>query len=162
MKLLQDYQRRIVPIIQAHGGAIDKFLGDGILASFGAATASSSYAADALRAGEAIIAAANAWAAERRAAGLVPARIGLAIAHGQVLFGAVGDADRLEYTVIGDAVNLAAKLEKHTKEEAVPGLTTAAALQLARDQGYAGREPRLLRGRRVGGVAEPVDLAVLE
>lgn len=162
MKLLQEYQSRIVPIIQAHGGAIDKFLGDGILASFGAASPSRTYAADALRAGTAILAAADAWAAEREAAGLAPARIGLAIAHGQVLFGAVGDADRLEYTVIGDAVNLAAKLEKHTKEERVAGLTTAETVSLARDQGYAGGAPRLLMARHVGGVAEPVDLAVLE
>ena len=162
MKLLQDYQSRIVPIIQAHGGAIDKFLGDGILASFGAATPSPSYAADALRAGEAILAAADAWAAERQQAGLAPARIGLAIAHGQILFGAVGDADRLEYTVIGDAVNLAAKLEKHTKEERVAGLTTADTVALARQQGFTGRIPKPLPGRRVGGVAEPVDLAVLD
>ena len=54
---------------------------------------------------------------ERKAAGLPPLAIGLALSSGRVVFGAVGDGERLEFTVIGDAVNFAAKLEKHNKDE---------------------------------------------
>lgn len=162
MRVLQDYQGRVCPLIVEFGGSIDKFLGDGILASFGAVSASPTAAADALRAADAVNAAAAAWAAERRAAGLPPLEIGLAVSSGRVVFGAVGDGERLEFTVIGDAVNFAAKLEKHNKEERTRAITDAATYVLAERQGYrAGRPHERRPGRRVGGVAELVDIVVL-
>ncbi len=162
MKVLQDYQGRICPLIVGNGGSIDKFLGDGILASFGAVTPSATAAADALRAADAVIEAADRWIEERRAAGLTPLTIGLAAAAGQVLFGAVGDGERLEFTVIGDAVNFTAKLEKQNKEERTRALTDGKTYALAERQGYNApgvRERRL--GRRVGGVSDLVDIVVL-
>ena len=88
--------------------------------------------------------------------------MGVGIAVGPVVFGAVGDATRLEFTVIGDAVNLSAKLEKHTKVEAALALCTAAALDLARAQGYApAGAPEVRAGRRVEGLDEALDLVVL-
>ena len=162
MKVLQDYQRRTCPLIAAAGGSIDKFLGDGILASFGAVTPSPTAAADALRAAEAVIEAATAWAAERRAAGLPPLDIGLAASSGRVVFGAVGDGERLEFTVIGDAVNFAAKLEKHNKVERTRAITDGATYALAERQGYRPAVPPERRpGRQVGGVGESVDIVVL-
>jgi len=162
MRLLQEYQGRVCPAILVAGGSIDKFLGDGILSSFGAARPGDAYAADALRAADAVLAAIAAWNAERDAAGQPPVRVGLAIASGRVVFGAVGDGDRLEYTVIGDAVNLAAKLEKHTKEEGVRALTDRATYDLALAQGYVPSVPCERREHRaVGGVAVPLDLVIL-
>ncbi|MBS0537961.1 MAG: adenylate/guanylate cyclase domain-containing protein [Proteobacteria bacterium] len=162
MKLLQDYQGRVCPLIVANGGNIDKFLGDGILASFGAVTPSSTAAADAMRAADAILAATAVWAAERQAAGLAPLAVGLALTAGRVVFGAVGDGERLEFTVIGDAVNLAAKLEKHNKEEKTQGLTDAATYALAERQGYRAPRPHEHRaGRAVSGVPDLVDIVVL-
>jgi adenylate cyclase len=160
LALLGEYQRLAVPIVRRHGGSIDKFLGDGILASFGAVAPDAAHAANALRAVDDILAAVDAWRAARRAAGQAAPDVGGGLATGPVLFGIIGDAQRLEYTVIGDAVNLAAKLEKHNKAEHTRALTTRAAYDAARAQGYA--EPRPPRpARRVGGVAEPVDLVVL-
>jgi adenylate cyclase len=162
MKLLQDYQSRVCPLIVRHGGSIDKFLGDGILASFGAVAPSPTAAADALRAADAVIEAADRWAAERRQAGQPPLSVGLAVASGRVVFGAVGDSDRLEFTVIGDAVNFAAKLEKHNKEEKTTALVDGPTYAKAEQQGYigpAGRERRT--GRKVGGVTDLVDIVVL-
>lgn len=160
--LLHAYQSRIVPLIRSHGGVVDKFLGDGIMATFGAARPSERYAAEALRAVDAVIADADAWAAERVKAGLAPLRIGAAVAVGRVVFGAVGDDARLEYTVIGDAVNLSAKLEKHTKAEKVRALATVEAYERACSQGYAPAAPREVRkGRAVMGVDAPIDLVVL-
>lgn len=163
MKLLQDYQGRVCPLIVANGGNIDKFLGDGILASFGAVMPSPTAAADAMRAADAILAATAAWAAERQAAGRAPLSVGLALTAGRVVFGAVGDGERLEFTVIGDAVNLAAKLEKHNKEERTQGLTDAATYALAERQGYRAPRPHERRaGRRIGGVPDSVDIVVLD
>ena len=162
MKMLQDYQGRVCPLIAAHGGSIDKFLGDGILASFGAVAPSPTAAADALRAADAVVAAADHWIAERRAAGLPPLAIGLAVSSGRVVFGAVGDGERLEFTVIGDAVNFAAKLEKHNKDEKTRAVTDGATYALAELQGYAPPAVRDRRnGRQVGGVVDLVDIVVL-
>jgi adenylate cyclase len=162
MKLLQDYQGRICPLIVGNGGSIDKFLGDGILASFGAVAPSPTAAADALRAADKVIEAADRWSAERRDKGLAPLSIGLAVAAGQVVFGAVGDGERLEFTVIGDAVNFASKLEKHNKDEKTRALTDGHTYALAGAQGYISQIAREQRtGRQVAGVAEPVDIVVL-
>jgi adenylate cyclase len=162
MALLSEYQSRVVGAVTRHGGSIDKFLGDGILASFGATQPSASCAADALRALDELLQATAAWAEERRSAGQPAPRVGAAVATGPVMFGTIGDRSRLEYTVIGDPVNLAAKLEKHTKEERVRALCTAEAYQLASSQGYlplAAPEPRA--ARRIGGVDALLDLVVL-
>jgi adenylate cyclase len=163
MTLLGEYQERFVPVIRRHGGSIDKFLGDGILASFGATRASPSHAADALRAVEAMLAEAERWAQARRARGEAPLRIGLGVAAGTVMFGAVGHSERLEYTVIGDPVNLAAKLEAHTKALGVGALATAETLAAAERQGYRPALPvRRLAAAAVGGTGRSIDLAVLE
>ncbi len=134
--LLTDFQARMVPIIQQHGGTIDKFLGDGIMATFGAAAKTTRFAADALRAVDDVIKAAESWASDLQLANKPVLNIGAAVTTGQIVFGAVGDATRMEYTVIGDAVNLAAKLEKHTKVESVRALCTASAWEAALQQGY--------------------------
>ena len=162
MKVLQDYQGRICPQIVGNGGSIDKFLGDGILASFGAVSPSESPAADALRAADAVLEAVELWARDRRGAGLAPLNVGMALAAGRVVFGAVGDGERLEFTVIGDAVNFTAKLEKHNKEEGTRALTDARTYALAETQGYNPPRNRERRSQRmVAGVAEPIDIVVL-
>lgn len=161
MGLLADYQSRIVPVIQRNNGTIDKFLGDGIMATFGASQDSPTYAADALRATDEIIAAADTWDEERAKAGQEPIAVNVSVASGPVVFGAVGGQNRLEYTVIGAAVNLSAKLEKHNKTLGARAVTTAECLDEARSQGYQG----LKRYRRdksdVDGVDEPQEIVVL-
>lgn len=108
------------------------------------------------------LAAVEAWNATLTAEGRPQVRIGAAVSTGQIIFGAVGDATRLEYTVIGDAVNLGAKLEKHNKDEGVQALTTETAYELALQQGYHSlEEDRMLKRRKVEGVDDPMDLVVL-
>jgi adenylate cyclase len=154
LRLLSDYQTLVVGAVRAHGGSIDKYLGDGVLASFGAVVPSETHAADALRAVEAIQAALRDRAP--------PFAIGMAVASGEVLFGTVGAEGRLEYTVLGDPVNLAAKLEKHTKAEGCPGLTDAATFALAEAQGYRPTLPVEPRADRlVAGVEGATSLVLL-
>jgi len=160
--LIGEYQNVVLPVVRAHGGNIDKFMGDGILASFGAVRASHTYAADALRCIGAILDAAHAWAVDRSKRGLPALGIGIGVAHGPLVFGIIGVEQRLEYTVIGETVNLAAKLEKHNKAETAHACATASLIELAQQQ-----DPHVAAGgfalraqRSVAGVAEPIDLAV--
>jgi len=160
--LLAEYQSRLVPVIQHHGGSIDKYLGDGILASFGAVSPSPGYAADLCRALDELAATARAWYLERQQTGLPAPAVGMAGAVGNIVFGTVGHETRPEYTVIGEVVNLVAKLEKHTKTERVQALTTRESYARALEQGYRpvqAVEERL--GRSIEGVAHTVDLIVL-
>jgi adenylate cyclase len=162
VQILTDYQASLVPAIRAHGGDIDKFLGDGIMASFGASSPSSSHAADALRAADALVAAADAWLARMRREGTPVAGIGIGIASGSVVFGCIGDGARLEYTVIGEATNLAARLEKATKTLAVPAIVFAPTFDLALAQGYASRVPAPPRRQvTLAGTGDPVDVVLV-
>ncbi len=162
MTLLAEYQGFVVGVVRRHGGSIDKFMGDGILASFGATRPSAEHAADALRAVEDLVGAAEAWRAKRAARGLDAPAVNAAVAVGRVLFGTVGDPERLEYTVIGDPVNRAAKLEKHCKREAATVVMELEALRLAEAQGAKPAGLWSARSdRRVEGLDRPVDLAVL-
>jgi adenylate cyclase len=79
-----------------------------------------------------------------------------------VIFGAVGDDTRLEYTVIGEPVNLAAKLEKHNKKSGTRALATQDAFTMALAQGYCPKAPWETRHDcRVDGADAPVDLVAL-
>lgn len=160
IKLLYDYESHMVPVIQNHGGNIDKFLGDGILATFGAVLPSETYAADALAATRDLVVAADQWNAERAAAGEQPIRIGIAVASGRVIFGAVGDETRLEYTVIGDPVNLSAKLEKQNRIAGTRALVDNMAYATALAQGFSD-EKRIPVTMDVGGVDGPMDVVIL-
>jgi adenylate cyclase len=162
MALLNDYQARMVAAVNRHGGVIDKFPGDGIMVMFNTVKKSPTYAADALRCADDMAREGGLWAEERISQELEPLEIVLSAASGPVLFGAVGDETRMEYTVIGDAGNVAAKLEKHTKIEGVHGLTTKATFDEACAQGYVPPGDRnVLDQCRIGGIGEPVDLVVM-
>lgn len=158
--LLQDYQSRLLPVITQGGGSVDKFMGDGILVSFGAARATGRECAQAVETAIAVGSEIDLWKAERTKNGRPPLDVGVALAAGDVVYGAVGHGDRLEYTVIGDAVNLAAKLEKHAKVEFARIIATADVARRAADQGAASVPLRTLHAVKVDGVADPLDLAV--
>jgi len=163
MRLLVAYQQRMGAVIAEHGGAIDKFLGDGILATFGCTGASQTPAADALRAALALTGEAAVFGRAFAAASGRKVEIGFAAVFGRVLFGTVGNDGRLEYTVIGEPVNLAAKLEKHNKVGCTCVVTDAATLVKAEAEGFAATSAfRLVPGVTVEGVAGPVDLAVID
>jgi adenylate cyclase len=161
MALLADYQRRMIEVINRHGGSVDKFMGDGIMATFGAVAPSDSYAADALRAIRDMSKAVAVWNDERVEAGFAALEVGLAADCGPVVFGAVGDGQRLEYTVIGDPVNRAAKLENANKYFNSLAITTRQSLAMAHQQGFADTEFEQLADQQVDGIALPVDIVLL-
>ncbi|MEP4031683.1 adenylate/guanylate cyclase domain-containing protein [Roseibium polysiphoniae] len=162
MAVLAAYQGLALEIIKDEGGRVDKFLGDGILATFGAVMPSSTYAADAVRTARRLATEIFAQQSRFTEAGWpVPLRVGTAVAAGSIMVGTVGSTDRLEFTVIGDAVNRAAKLEDANKHQRSAALTDSKTYALAREQGYTGPEAEQRSAVLISGLGKPIDLAVL-
>lgn len=161
LSILSAYEKRIVPVIQQNGGTIDKFLGDGIMATFGAVAESTTHAADAIRAIDDIMTEVDSWQDVPELHRIDPCCINASVAAGTVVFGALGGENRLEYTAIGAAVNLAAKLEKHNKAAQSRALTDKATWQLALGQGYVPRSQPKMVSMPVTAVKEDLDLVVL-
>jgi adenylate cyclase len=159
--ILTAYQHRLVPLIQRHGGTIDKYLGDGIMATFGALKKNDQHAADALRAVDAVVADTLSWGLDRSLARLDPKGVNMAVAAGPVVAGTMGDGQRLEFTVIGAAVNLAAKLEKHNKALGSRALAPWETYETAVAQGYAPHREVAKVSSVLGGEPKPRDFAVL-
>ncbi|MDV7339855.1 adenylate/guanylate cyclase domain-containing protein [Terasakiella sp. A23] len=164
IELITEYHARIVPVISGLKGHVDKFTGDGIMAYFGVLAESDTHAFDALKAMEEIIKASDVWNEERKAAGLDPVVIHASCASGPIVFGVIGEEHRLEYTVIGDAANVSAKMEKQTKLEGVRAIATRETLECALRQGYERVEDQweLREKRDVAGVDHPLDVIVLK
>lgn len=103
----------MIDIINQHSGIINKFLGDGFMAIFGAPLQDGKECDHAVAAALQIVAHVK---AEVEAGHLPPTRIGIGIHFGEVLTGSIGSPRRKEYTIIGDTVNLAARIEQMTKQ----------------------------------------------
>jgi adenylate cyclase len=108
----------VVPIIAHHGGHVDKFIGDGLLAVFGAPERSDDHADRAVRAAVGIAQRVNHGDGELL-------QVGVGVNSGQVVAGSIGGAGRLNFSVIGDAVNVAARVEAATRELGDEVLITA-------------------------------------
>lgn len=162
LQLLTEFRNRMRPIIEDHGGAIDKFLGDGIMATFGAVGDQSDSAARACLALRTALREADNWYQELRMRGRPPLLICGAISKGNVVCGAVGDQARLEYTVIGDAVNLVAKLEKQNKVLGTRGLITLIAYDAAQAEGMTvASADRHIKKVQIDGLPQPIDLVAI-
>jgi adenylate cyclase len=128
--LLNRFFDAIVPPINAEGGTVDKYLGDGFLALFETATAQSSAQA-ALRAIEGIAKALQAFNEKLISEGQSPVAIGIGAHLGDVVLGEIGAAGQAPRTLIGDTVNTASRIEGVTKEYKVQALISAPVLNAA-------------------------------
>jgi adenylate cyclase len=146
---LNDYFSRMQAIVSRHCGHINKFIGDGLMIVFGAPV-SRGDRAEALAAvacGLDMLAAVERLNADWQGSGRPEIRIGVGITTGDATCGVVGAERRLEYTVIGDVVNLSARLEATTKEYKVPLLVSEATALLLGDE----YDIRALGGVKVKG-----------
>ena len=135
--LLNDFFAEMIEIVDRHHGFINKFLGDGFLALFGAALADPAAATNAMAAGRGMLRAVDAWNQAHPGRAL---EVGIGVNIGEAITGSIGSPRRKEYTAIGDTVNLAARLEQLTKETGArlllsDPLRTAAAVDDAVDLG---------------------------
>lgn len=113
---LNEYFERMVHCITAEGGTVDKFIGDAVMAVFGGLVDLESPCDSALRAGLAMRASLSELNAAWDAEGLPPFQNGVGLHFGPVLQGTIGSSARKQFTVIGDAVNISARLDSLTKE----------------------------------------------
>jgi len=113
--LLNDYFARMVDSISQHGGMLDKFMGDAIMAVFGLPVAGDDDEDRALRAAIAMIRSLWEWNAERGTRGEPVLDIGIGLSTDSVVAGNIGSPKRMDYTIIGDGVNLASRLESACK-----------------------------------------------
>lgn len=140
-------------VILAHRGTIDKFMGDAVMAFWNAPLADAAHAANACRAALAMEAATSRLnreeAARNAAAGLphVPIRIGIGLNTGACCVGNVGSPQRFDYSVLGDAVNVAARIEEATKIYRVPVIAGAATARAAAGLAFLEIDTARLRGK---------------
>jgi adenylate cyclase len=116
LSLLDDYFGRMTQVVQGHDGTVNKFLGDGLLALWGAPAPNDDHAVLAVKAAIDMQKVVREINERRLAKGEPEIRIGIGIHTGDVAAGMLGGASQTEYAVIGDAVNLASRIEGLTKE----------------------------------------------
>ena len=119
LELLNAYFTELTRVIEEHGGVVDKYIGDAVMAVFGAPVVDSDHAAHAVKCARAIGRVMRAYNESRLQNNLPPLETGIGIATGTVVAGLMGSVSRNNYTVIGDTVNLAARLQDETKSYAV-------------------------------------------
>ncbi len=128
---LNEYFTGMARAIDEHHGVIDKYIGDAVMALFGAPLGKPEDPANALRAALAMAQALDALNAERAKKGLPAWKNGIGINTGPVVAGTLGSEERWSYTVIGDAVNVASRLESVTKDYGAQIIASARTKELA-------------------------------
>jgi class 3 adenylate cyclase len=150
LQLVNAFFTEMVAAVEAHGGIVRQFTGDGVMALFGAPVQHADEPIRAVRAGLDMLVRLATFNQRRQACGQAPLYIGIGIHTGDVVAGCVGPDKRLEYSVVGDAVNLASRVQDLTKAVGTALLITDdTAAQLSPDFKLGRRTVLPVRGKTV-------------
>lgn len=157
MDLLRDFHTHMEGAVFDHQGTLHKFLGDGIMATFGTPEPGPDDARNALACAHDMLARMTRWNEQRLAENREPVTLSIGLHYGNVILGDIGSERRLEFAVIGDAVNVASRLEELTRDLGTSLVVSGAlveAITASDDKtegkgpdGLTAREPLPLRGR---------------
>ncbi len=157
VELLRAYHRRTERIVFENNGTLDKYLGDGVMATFGTPVESVDDAGNALACARELIAEIADWNKLRQASGFPTVRLSIGVHYGAVVRGDIGTERRLEYAVLGDTVNVTSRLEELTRTLDCSIVASDALITQVRASGnprndalldgFTKREPQRLRGR---------------
>jgi len=147
---INSYLKRVGPKVRHHNGFIDKYIGDGIMALFPGSPE------DAVMASIDMLKALEEYNVHRRSAGYQPIRIGVGIHSGLLMLGTIGEQERMDGSVISDAVNLCSRLERLTKDYKVSIIISKDTLEKLEDRDKY--HTRFLDNVRVKGKKKPASI----
>ena len=148
LEILNNYLTRMTAIIDRHGGVVDKYIGDAIMALFGAPLPCDDHAARAVRCAIEMQEALAEFNVHARQNGWPELEMGIGINTALVVVGNMGSEDRLNYTAIGDGVNLAARLESVTKDLGAPIVVSERVVAHATDMTFTFLDRIPVKGKR--------------
>lgn len=163
--VLREFHGLMADIVFRHEGTLDKYIGDCVMATFGTPWPHPDDAARALACACDMVREMDRWSAERVARGEAPVRIGVGVHYGKVVLGDIGDERRMEFAVIGDTVNVAARLEALTRkldaavvvsQDLVDAVAARGTPPEVAMRAFRPSEPQPIRGR-----GEPVKVWIL-
>jgi adenylate cyclase len=155
MALLRAFHGRMEDQVFRHGGCLEKFIGDALLATFGVPDVGPRDATDALACARGMLAALASWNRERERLGLAPLRMGVGLHYGQVVLGDLGSERSMAFATVGDTINVTSRLQALTRDLGATIVASGAlvaavegeAVDLALPKGLTSRGPQVLRGR---------------
>ena len=135
IEMLREFHEHVTRVVFEHQGTLEKYIGDAVMATFGTPSTRPDDAGRALQCAWALADETRRWSRERARRGRAPVQLGIGVHYGEAVLGSIGDAQRLDYVVVGDTVNVASRLERLTRELDVDMVVSDAVIARIREQG---------------------------